>query len=128
MQEYVSAINCLQQALTEFSKENNDKVEELLCQMQIAISYWKVGRYKNALRSQYKALSLIKDLYPDGSKEEAMCFYNLASTARQLKNRKLVVTNLRLAYKMFLKVLGQIHMKTQEVYSEYVYALTGNFL
>ena len=128
MQEYVSAINCLQQALTEFSKENNDKVEELLCQMQIAISYWKVGRYKNALRSQYKALSLIKDLYPDGSEEEAMCFYNLASTARQLKNRKLVVTNLRLAYKTLSKVLGQNHTKTEAVYLDYVYALTSNFL
>ena len=69
MQEYVSAINILQRALTEFSKENNDKVEELLCQLQIAISYWKVGRYKNALRSQYKAWSLIKDLYPDSEAE-----------------------------------------------------------
>ena len=128
IQEYVSAINFLRQALMEFSKENNDKVEELLCQLEIAISYWKVGRYKNALTSQYKALSLIRDIYPDGSDVEAIWFYIVASTARQLKNRKLVVTNLRLAYKMFSKVFGQNHTTTEAVYLDYVYALTSNSL
>ena len=64
MREYVTAINFLQRALTEFSKEDNDKVEELLCILAITSSYWMVLRYKNALTSQYKALSLIKDLYP----------------------------------------------------------------
>ena len=128
MREYVTAINFLQRALSESCKEANDKVVESQCQLQIGFSYCKEGRYKNALTSYYKALPLIKDLFPDGSEVEAMCFFLVASTARQLKNRKLVVTNLRLAYKMFSKVLGQIHMKTQEVYSEYVYALTGNFL
>ena len=128
VREYVTAINVLQYALTEFSKKDNDKVVEWRCQLEIAFSYCMVGRYKNALTSQYKALSLIKDLFPDGSEEEAMCFYKLASTARQLKNRKLVVTNLRLAYKMFSKVLGQNHSKTEAVYLDYVYALTSNFL
>ena len=128
MREYVTAINFLKRALSESCKEANDKVVESQCQLQIGFSYCKEGRYKNALTSYYKALPLIKDLFPDGSEVEAMCFHIVSSTARQLKNRKLVVTNLRLAYKMFSKVLGQIHMKTQEVYSEYVYALTGNFL
>ena len=128
MREYVSAINFFQRALTKFSKEANDKLLELQCQLDIGFSYLMEGRYKNALTSHYKALSLIKDLYPDGSEEEAMCFHKLASTARQLKNRKLVVTNLRLAYKMYSKVLGQNHTKTEAVYSEYVFALSSNFL
>ena len=128
MQEYVTAINFLQGALSESCKVANDKVVESQCQLQIGFSYCKEGRYKNALTSYYKALPLIKDLYPYGSEVEAMCFYALASTARQLKNRKLVVTNLRLAYKMFSKVLGQNHTKTEAVYLEYVYALTSNSL
>ena len=128
MREYVTAINVLQRALTEFSKKDNDNAVEWRCQLEIAFSYLKKGRYKKALTSQYKALSLIKTLFPDGSEVEAMCFYKLASTALQLKNRKLVVTNLRLAYKMFSKVLGQNHMKTEAVYLEYVCALTSNFL
>ena len=128
MREYVTAINFLQRALSESCKEANDKVVESQCQLQIGFSYCKEGRYKNALTSYYKALPLIKDLFPDGSEVEATCFYIVASTARQLKNRKLVVTNLRLAYKMFSKVLGQNDMKTEAVYLEYVYALTSNSL
>ena len=128
MREYVTAINFLQRALTESRKEANDKVVESQCQLEIGLCYLNEGRYKNALTSLYKTLSLIKDLFPDGSEEEAMCFYIVASTARQLKSRKLVVTNLRLAYKMYLKVLGQNHAKTEEVYLEYVCALTSNFL
>ena len=123
MREFAFAIQFLELALTKLSEEANDKFIESQCQQQIAVAYYNEGRYKDALMSQYEALFITKDIYPDGSEKEAESFHIAAVIAEKLGNKKLMVNNLRLRYKMYSKVLGQNHPKTQVSYLEYVRSL-----
>ena len=127
MQEFASAIQFLEHALTKLSEKANDKFIEFQCQQQIAFAYYNEGRYKDALTSQYEALSFTKDIYPDGSEKKGESFHIAAVIAEKLGNKKLMVSNLRLRYKMYSKVLGQNHPKTQESYLEYVRGLEISF-
>ena len=122
-QEYVSAIPFFEDALTKFCIEADDKRVEYACQKAVALAYYHERRYEDSLTSLYEAMSIIRDLDPGGSESQAEVFHMVACDARQLGNRKLTITNLRLAYKMYLKVLGQNHPKTEESYLEYVHAL-----
>ena len=123
-QKYVSAIQVFEDALTRFCKEAIDnKSVEYACRKTVALAYYHEERYEDALTSLYEATSIIRDLDPGGSGSQAEVFYMLACNARQLGNRKLAITNLRLAYKMYLKVFGKKHLKTEACYLEYVRAL-----
>ena len=121
-QEYVSAIQFYDDALTKFCKAGN-RWGEYACRAGIALTYQYEGRYKDALTSLYGAIPIIRDLDPGGSETQAQLFHIVASIAQQLGNRKLTINNLRLAYKMYSKVLGGNHPKTEESYLEYVNGL-----
>ena len=120
--EYVSAIQFYDDALTKFCKAGNIW-GEYACRAGIALTYQYEGRYKDALTSLYGAIPIIRNLDPGGSETQAQLFHMVASIAQQLGNRKLTINNLRLAYKMYSKVLEGNHPKTEESYLEYVNAL-----
>ncbi len=126
MQEFVAAIESLKHALLELSKIShvtNVKSEEFLCRNAIATAYFYQESYQDALTSMYGALSVIKDIFPQGSEGEADSYLWVARIAQELKNKSLKVNNLRLAYKMFSKILGSNHSMTQQWYITYVRAL-----
>ena len=75
----------------------------------VALAYYHEGRHEDALASLYEVMSLIKDLDPGESEDQADLFVRVATVAQQLGNRKLTISNLRFAYKMYLNVLGQDH-------------------
>jgi tetratricopeptide (TPR) repeat protein len=125
-QEFVSAIEKLEHALLQLpniSDEAFDKFEEFACRRIIATAHYNKGTYEDALSSLYKALFIVKDRFPDGSEDEAEAHLNVASVAQKMKNRSLLVNNLRLAYKVYLNVLGKNHCKTEHSYIAYVRAL-----
>ncbi len=126
MQEYVPAIESLEHALLQLpkiSQEDNVKSEEFLCRKAIAAAYFNEKSYQDALFSMYHALSLIKDIFPKGSACEAASYLQVAAIARELKNKRLEVNNLRLAHKMFSKILGSNHPMAEQCYITYVRAL-----
>ncbi len=126
MQEFVAAIESLKHALLELSKIShvtNVKSEEFLCRKGIATAYFYQESYQDALTSMYDALSVIKDIFPEGSEDEADSYLWLAKIAHELKNKSLKVNNLRLAYKMFSKILGSNHSMTEQCYITYVRTL-----
>ena len=126
MQEYVPAIESFEHVLLQLSKisyEVNVKSEEFLCRKAIATAYFYQESYQDALTSMYGALSVIKDIFPEGSEDEADSYLLVATIARELKNKSLKVNNLRLAYKMFSKILGSNHPMTEQCYITYVRAL-----
>ena len=122
-QQYTSAIQFFEDALGKFCIEADDKWGEYTCRTIVAVAYCHEGRHEDALKSLYEAMSLIKDLDPGESKAQAELFVMVASVAQKIGNRKLAITNLRFAYKMYSNVLGQNHPKTEESYLEYVRAL-----
>ena len=126
MQEFSTAIESLKHALLhvpKISDETFDKFEELVCRKLIAIAYFHRRSYKDALTSIYDALSIIKDLRPEGSVVEAELYPFVTAVARKMENKSLVLSNLRLAYKMYSKILGETHVKTQQCYIAYARAL-----
>ena len=126
MQEFVAAIESLKHALLELSKIShvtNVKSEEFLCRNAIATAYFYQESYQDALTSMYCAICVIKDIFPEGSEGEAESYLWVARIAHELKNKSLKVNNLRLAYKMFSKILGSNHSMTQQCYITYVRAL-----
>ena len=122
-QEYVAAIQFFEDALTKFCVEADDKCVEYECRKAVALAYYHERRYEDSLTSLYEAMSIIRDLDSGESESQAEVFHMAAFNARKLGNRKLTITNLRLAYKMYLKVLGQNHPETEACYLEYVHAL-----
>ena len=122
-QEYVSAIQFFEDALGKFCIEADDKWGEYTCRTIVAVAYCHEGRHEDALKSLYEAMSLIKDLDPGESEDQAELFVMVATVAQQLGNRKLTISNLRFAYKMYSNVLGRDHPKTEETYLKYVHAL-----
>ena len=126
MKEYVAAIDCLRDALLQlpkFSPDAIDKPEELECRLNIGEAYFFTKSYQDALTSLYDALSILKDLFPEGSKNEGDLYIFVAAIAYEMKNKSLEVNNLRLAYKMFSKVLGSNHSSTKQCYIAYAGAL-----
>ena len=126
MHEYVAAIESLRHALLQlpkFSHDAIDKSEELLCHLELAKGYWFNMSYEKALTSLYDALPIIKDLYPEGSKGEGDLYSFVAAIAKRMKNRSLAVNNLRLAYKMYSKILGSNHSVAELCYIAYARAL-----
>ena len=125
-QEYVEEIDSLKEALLQFSKipdERKDNMSEFLCLCQIARAQIHEKNYEEALKYSYEAISVMKNIFPEGSEVEANLFLMVAQVANELSNKKLVVSNLRLAYKMCSKVLGENHPKTHMLYLTYVQAL-----
>jgi tetratricopeptide (TPR) repeat protein len=128
MREYITAIDSLKCALLQLPKilhESSDTFDVFQCHSAIATAYFFVGSYKDALTSFYDALSFIKYLFPEGSENEAEVYVVVAIVAQKMKNKTLEVSNLRLAYKMHSKVLGETHSKTEISYIAYVIALIG---
>jgi tetratricopeptide (TPR) repeat protein len=126
MREYATAIKSLEHALVQLPKVSDevlDKFEELECRNAIAIAYFYERSYKDALTSMYDALSVIKDLFPEGSESEAELCLWVAVVAQKIKNKSLEVSNLRLTYKMYSKILGETHYKTKLSYIRYAEAL-----
>ena len=125
-QEHGEEINCLQDALLQLSKisaEGKDQKCEFVCRLHIARAHIQEQNYEVALKSSYEAITVIENIFPEGSEDEGNLFFMVAEIAKKLKNKKLIVSNLRLAYKMYLKVLGQSHLKTESCYLTYVQAL-----
>jgi hypothetical protein len=126
MRKYITAIDSLKHALLELPKishESCDNLEEFECHRAIATAYFFVGCYKDALSSFYDALSVIKDIFSEGSVAEAQVYLAVAIVAQEMKNKVLEVNNLRWAYKMYSNVLGETHSQTQVTYIAYVRAL-----
>ncbi len=126
MREFSTAIESLKHALLhvpKISDETFDKFEEFQCCFRIAIAYFHQRYYKDALTSMYDALSIIKDLRPEGSVDEAELYLFVTAVARKMENKSLVLSNLRLAYKMYSNTLGETHAKTQQCYIAYARAL-----
>jgi tetratricopeptide (TPR) repeat protein len=126
MREYITAIDSLKHALLRLPKishESCNKFEEFECHCAIATAYFYVGSYKDALTSFYDALSVIKGDFPEGSVDEAQVYLHIAKVAQKMKNKTLEVSNLRLAYKMYSKVLGEKHSQTEGTYIAYARAL-----
>ncbi len=126
MREFATAIKSLKHALrhvTKISDETFDKFEEIECRYRIAAAYFFERSYKDALTSMYEALSIIKDLLPEGSVDEAELYLSVSEVAQRMKNKSLVLSNLRLAYKMYSNNLGETHAKTQQCYIAYARAL-----
>ncbi len=126
MREFATAIKSLKHALlhvTKISDETFDKFEEFECRCRIATAYFHQRYYKDALTLIYDALSIIKDLFPEGSVDEAELYLFVTEVAQKMENKSLVLSNLRLAYKMFSNILGETHTKTQQCYIAYARAL-----
>ena len=126
MREFSTAIESLKHALLhvpKISDETFDKFEEFQCCFRIATTYFHQRYYKDALTSMYDALSIIKDLRPEGSVDEAELYLFVTAVARKMENKSLVLSNLRLAYKMYSNTLGETHAKTQQCYIAYARAL-----
>ena len=126
MQEFVAAIESLGYALLQLPKCSHDAIDKselLLCHMELAKAYWFQTCYENALTSFYDALSDIKDIFPEGSIDEGNLYFWVAAVASKMKNKSLEVNNLRLAYKMYAKILGSNHLETNECYIAYVTAV-----
>ena len=126
MREFATAIESLKHALLHVSKishETFDKFEEFECRKMIAIAYFFERSYKDALTSMYDALSIIKDLRPEGSVDEAELYLLVTAVAREMENKSLVLSNLRLAYKMYSNILEETDAKTEQCYIAYARAL-----
>ncbi len=126
MREFPTAIESLKHALlhvTKISDETFVKFDEFICRIEIATAYFYEKSYKDALTSMYDALSIIKDLRPEGSVDEAELYLFITEVARKMENKSLVLSNLRLAYKMYSNILGETHTKTQQCYIAYARAL-----
>jgi hypothetical protein len=126
MRECITAVDSLKHALLRLPKishESCDKLEEFGCHSAIAAAYFYVGSYKDALSSFYDALSVIKGRFLEGSIPEAGVYVDVAKVAHKMKKKTLEVSNLRLAYKMYSKVLGETHSQTQVTYIAYIRAL-----
>ena len=126
MQEYVAAIESLDQALLQLPKFSPDaigKSKKFRCHIELAKAYCYEMSFENALTSLYDALSIIKDLFPEGSEGEGDLYFSVAAIANRMKNKSLQVNNLRLAYKMYSKILGGNHSVTEECYIAYARAL-----
>jgi tetratricopeptide (TPR) repeat protein len=126
MREYDAAIESLGHALLQLPKLSHDvidKSEEFECRHELAKAYWFKESYEKALTSYYDALSVVKDISPEGSEGEGNLYFAVAAIASRIKNKPLVVNNLRLAYKMYSKILGRNHPKTELCYIEYARAL-----
>ena len=124
--DYDSAIKSIEHALLELPKASNHasgKFEELDCLKTIAIASFCQGAYENALSFLYRALPILRNCFPEGSEDEANVHLQLAKVAQKMRNRSLFVNNLRLAYKVLSKVLGEKHPKTQQIYIFYARAL-----
>ncbi len=126
MREFATAIESLKHALLhvpKISDETFDKFDEFGCRKEIATAYFYEKSYKDALTSMYDALSIIKDLRPEGSVDEAELYLLVSEVAQKMENRSLVLSNLRLAYKMYSNILGETHAKTEQCYIAYARAL-----
>ena len=126
MRQHAAAIDCLRHALLQLPKffpDAIDKFHELECRYNIGKAYFYEGSYQDALTSFYNALSIVKDLFPEGSENEGNLYHCVATIANEMKNKRLEVNNLRLAYKMYSKVLGSNHSSTEQCYIEYARAL-----
>ena len=126
MREFPTAIESLKHALlhvTKISDKTFVKFDEFICRIEIATAYCYERSYKDALTSMYDALSIIKDLRPEGSVDEAKLYLFITEVARKMENKSLVLSNLRLAYKMYSNILGETHVKTQQCYIAYARAL-----
>ena len=124
--DYDSAIKSTEHALFELPKASrhaSGKFEELKCLKTIAIASFCQGAYENALSFLYRALPILQNCFPEGSEDEANVHLLLAKVAKKMRNRSLLVNNLRLAYKVLSKVLGEKHPKTQQIYISYARAL-----
>lgn len=89
----------------------------------VAIASFGLGAYEKALSFLYRALPILQNCFPKGSEGEANLYLQLAKVAKKMKSRVLFVNNSRLAYKVFSKVLGEMHLKTQQSYIFYARAL-----
>ena len=124
--DYDLAIKAIEHALLELPKDFHDtldKCKELKCLQTIAQANFYQGTYKIALSFLYRALSISRSCFPEGSEEEANTCLLVAKVAQKIENRSLFVQNLRLAYKVLSKVLGENHFKTQQCYISYARAL-----
>ncbi|CAB4010207.1 Nephrocystin-3 [Paramuricea clavata] len=120
-QEYALAIQSLQHAHLQFSEvsfETGDVFKEFHCRKLIALAHYHQGNYKDALCD---VLSIIKDRLLEGSKDHADMYILVANIALKMKNKKLVVRNLHLAYEAYSKVLGKNHPKTRQTYMYIAY-------
>ena len=122
--EYVAAIEALENVFRQQLCGNADhKGLHLFSRCDLATAYTSEGRYKDALKSLYTALPILQSIAPEGSEHEARLYHLIAFIAREMKNRRLAITNFRLAYKMYSKVFGKNHRKAEEIYLTYVQAL-----
>ena len=119
----IESLECAIQNVTGLHGLNYGVVLEYQCRCLLAEVYTHEERYEDALHSLYQALSLVRNMFPEGSQREAEILLSVGSIARKIKNRKLVINNFRLAYKMFSEVLGENHPQTQECYLTYIQAL-----
>ena len=119
----IESLECAVQNITGLHELKCDEILEYQCRRLLAKVYTHEGRYEDALHSLYEALPLVRNIFPKGSQREAEILLSVGSIARKLKNRKLVINNFRLAYKMFSEVLGENHPQTQECYLTYIQAL-----
>ena len=125
-QEYVEEIHSFKEALLQFSQipdERKDNMSELLCRLRISRAQINEKNYEEALKSSYEAISVVKNIFPEGSEVEADLLFMVGQVANELNNKKLVVCNLRSAYKTCSKALGENHPKTHIFYLTYVQAL-----
>ncbi len=126
MRKFATAIESLKHALLHVSKisdATSDKFEEYECYIRIATAYFHQRSYEDTLTSIYDVLSIIKDVFPEGSEPEASLYLWVAAVAQKMENKSLALSNLRLAYKMYSNILGETHAKTQQCYITYARAL-----
>ena len=126
MWEHVAAVKSYDRALLQLPKlppDAIDKYEEYSCHMGIAVAYFYQESYKKALPFFFKALSIIKLLFPEGCRDEADLYGWVAAIASKIENKSLELNNLRLRYKLYKKILGSNHNLTEQYYLPYVRAL-----
>ena len=126
MREHVVAVKSFDRALLllpELSPDAIDKYEEYSCHMGIAVAYFYQKSYKKALSVFFKALPIIKHIFPEGCLDEADLYRWVAAIASKIKNKSLELNNLRLGYKLYKKMLGSNHILTERYYIAYVRAL-----